>query len=82
MVVEFEPKEDFQINGTPFYKKYKYRAIIVDAWTGAKNNDNDIFGMEITGGTLRRVPVAFTRKEFESQCLMVKEYLDNKDSEQ
>jgi len=68
MVVEFEPKEDFRINGTSFYKKFKYRAIILDAWKNEKDRDFDIFGMEITGGTLQREIVAFTRKKFESQC--------------
>lgn len=68
MVVEFEPKEDFQTSDTPFYKKYKYRAIIVDTWKDKNDRDFDIFGMEITGGTLRKEIVSFTRKEFESQC--------------
>ncbi len=68
--IVFRPKKDFQHYDVYFYKKFEYTAIIVDAWPNEKDKDKDIFGFEITGGTLSRKSVAFTRGDFESKCII------------
>lgn len=66
----FRPKEDFQQDDAYFYKKFEYTGIILDAWPDQKDKNKDIFGFEITGGTLLRKIVAFTRGDFESKCII------------